>query len=705
MPRKHPRGLWVLFVTEMWERYSYYGMRALLVLYLIAQTTGKNPGFGWSEESANQLYGWYCGLCYLTPLLGGLLADKLLGTHRSLVLGGIIMATGQFFLAAAELFRIQSAQAITLSGSPGAFLVFLGGLALIILGSGFFKPCAAVMVGQLYTRTDPRRDAAYTIFYMGINTGAFIAPLVTGWLAAKYGWHWGFASAGAGMILGLMIYGACRPMFLKGIGLAPHQTPAPDARQAATPEQIKAAETAQYERTRPLTRIDWDRMIAILVLTTFAIVFWIGAQQAGASLSVFAQKKTDRSASFLEGTLLDKGEQFPAPWYQSVNPLAIIIFAPVFAWLWGWLDRRGRQPSVPVKFGIGVIVSGIAFIPMIVGSLAAGRSTAVELNQTPSSVQAVLRPVHDQLVKEQKEDEAKKDVEQNAKETTVPDGKPADGETEKEHGFDVLHKVVYRGAEYYLAGYKTRRATIQELYDPQGHLLRRRADLEKGKEEDGDLESVKRAKPVPMALDQVPDAARHAILTQLGGQQPESVQSIVVARQTVAPVGAENEAQQQGKSGFHGVRDVHDFVVTWKDDGSNVTVRVAEDGFLLRKYNPAFERVGLAGPSWLVLMYLIVTWGELCVSPVGLSMVNKLSPIRYQTAMMGIYYGILFIANTAVGYVAALGSKIDQWGLAGKTFLPGQTDFFVLLTVMPIVFGTIMLLLAPRITRMMHGVK
>jgi len=493
VPRKHPQGLWVLFVTEMWERYSFYGMRALLVLYLIERTTSQNPGFGWSEGNANILYGWYCSLGYATPILGGLLADKLLGTHRSLVAGGIIMAIGQFCLAGAEFFRAGTPETITATSSPGPFFMFMCGLALIIFGMGFFKPCAAVMVGQLYDRTDPRRDSAYTIFYMGVNTGAAIAPLVTGWLAKAYGWHWGFASAGIGMILGLVVYQSCRPFYLKGVGLAPRHAAARGARHDPTPQEIEEAKRLEYERTRPLTRVDWDRMIAIIVLTVFAIVFWIGAQQAGASLSVFAQKKVDRSIPALESVLpaewYEKVNPFPAPWYQSVNPVAIIVFAPIFAWLWGWLDRRGRQPSVPVKFGIGVAISGIAFVPMIFASL---------------------------------------------------------------------------------------------------------------------------------------QAARH----------------------------------------------------------------------------------GLAGPQWLLLMYVIVTWGELCVSPVGLSMVNKLSPVRYQAAMMGLYYGILFFANLGAGYMAALGSKIDQWGAEGTTWwLPGQTDFFVVLTVLPIFFGLIILALAPKITRMMHGVR
>ena len=489
--RKHPPGLWVLFIVEMWERYSYYGMRALLVLYLIAKTTGidpRGPGFGWSKGSANELYGWYCGLTYLTPVLGGWLADKLLGTHRSMVIGGLIIALGQFCLAGVELFGYGTAQVITLSTMPATCCIFIGGLALIVIGAGFFKPCAAVMVGQLYDKDDPRRDSAYTIFYMGINTGAFIAPLVTGWLALKFGWHWGFASAGVGMLLGLVVYQILRPVYLKGIGLPPHHKSERDQDHTPTPEETAQAEADERERTRPLTRIDWDRMIVIVLLTMFAIIFWLGMQQSGASLNIFAEEKTDRAAPFLEGNILKEGEAFPAPWYQSVNPIAIILFAPVFAWLWGWLDRRGMQPSTPTKFGIGLMLIGVAYIAMIFGALQASKN-------------------------------------------------------------------------------------------------------------------------------------------------------------------------------------------------------------------------GLAGPQWLVITYVVATFGELCVSPVGLSMVTKLSPARYQSMMMGLYFGILFFANTGAGYLAAWGTKVDEWGKAGDTWwLPGQADFFLVLTVIPILVGLLVLILSPKIKRMMHGI-
>lgn len=474
--QRQPKGLWLLFATEMWERFSYYGMRALLVFYLIANTTGDNPGFGWTEDQAYKFYGWYTALVYLTPVLGGILADRLIGTHRSLVIGGWIIAAGHFCLALTELFGGGSAATITLETAPGPFLMFIGGLLLIIIGTGFFKPCATAMVGQLYAQRDPRRDAGFTIFYMGINVGAFLGSLVAGFLGEKLGWHWGFGSAGVGMVLGIFIYQTLRKHFLSDVGGPPkRQQEKIEARH--TPEEIERIQKEEYERIRPLTRVDWERMAVILILATFGIAFWVAFEQAGTSLNVFALEKTDRVIA---------GWEFPATWYQSVNPLAIMAFAPLFAWLWVWLDRRKRQPSTPVKFGLGLILLAAGYILMI-----------------------------------------------------------------------------------------------------------------------------------------------------------------IAAQRAIGP--------------------------------------------------------DLAGPQWLLLTYVMLTWGELCLSPVALSMITKLSPTRYTSMMVGLYYGTFFIANLAAGYVASFSKEVEAGELF--TLLGGQADFFLLLFIVPCVVGLIVLVLSPAIKRMMHGIQ
>src|SRR5262245_36234306 len=220
----HPPGLFLLFLVEMWERFSYYGMRGLLVLYLVHSATPApdaagfvNPGRGWSRADASLLYGWYTGLAYLLPIAGGLVADRFLGTHRSLVVGGLLIALGHTVLAVSGLGDLGHSQL--------GMSVFVLGLALIVIGTGHFKPCVSVMVGQLYPHDDPRRDGAFTIFYMGINLGAFLSAFVCGTLGERVGWHWGFGSAAVGMLAGLALYLALRPRFLAGIGMPPPGTP------------------------------------------------------------------------------------------------------------------------------------------------------------------------------------------------------------------------------------------------------------------------------------------------------------------------------------------------------------------------------------------------------------------------------------------------------------------------------------------------
>lgn len=333
MKVRHPPGLYLLFVTEMWERFSYYGMRAMLVLYMVASTT--DGGLGFADKKATSWYGTYTSLVYLTPLIGGFLADRFLGTHRSMVLGGLIIALGHFTLAIENEWS------------------FLAGLGLIIIGTGFFKPCVTTMCGQLYEKGDKRRDAAFTIFYMGVNLGAFIGPLVCGYLrkAPWGGWNWGFGAAGVGMVLGLIVYLVGRPKYLKGIGVAPKQR---------TAEDIAA-------RAKPLTREEKGHVASIFIMAFFVVFFWSAFEQAGSSLNLFAERRTDLALpEALKG--LTKDGNAPADWFQSVNALFILIFAPIFATLWVKLGKRGKEPSTPVKMALGLILLGTGFLFMMGGA-------------------------------------------------------------------------------------------------------------------------------------------------------------------------------------------------------------------------------------------------------------------------------------------------------------------------------------------------
>ena len=502
---RHPAGLWVLFTTEMWERFAFYAMRAILVLYLVDISTSNSPGFGWSEADAYKLYGWYTGLVYIAPLLGGWIADRFLGQRICVVIGAFLMALGEFFLAATEFVRIGNVD-VGYSTDPVALLTFYIGLGLMILGNGFFKPCISVMVGQLYVQGDRKRDSAFTIFYMGINIGAFFSPLVAGTVAEQYGYQYGFLVAGFGMILGLisfLIFGK----HLKGIGRPPVKH---DPDKEMTSEEKTDHEQAVHEQTRPLVKQDWDRMFVIFVLSIFVIAFWIAFEQAGSSLNIFAKVNTDRSVPdgvvrlsksnwltsgmFLENENPDEQSvtektvyTFPATWYQSVNALGIVIFAPIFAFIWVFLARWGIEPSTPTKFALGLLLVSTSFLVMIPGAAEA------------------------------------------------------------------------------------------------------------------------------------------------------------------------------------------------KDTG------------------------GQAAAYWLVLCYLLATWGELCLSPIGLSMVTKLAPARLASVFMGIWFLASSVAYILAGYAASyFGSGEGVSLFFGKE--KGLADFFLLMAIIPMVIGFIALAMAPTLKKNMHGI-
>jgi proton-dependent oligopeptide transporter, POT family len=314
----HPRGLATLFFTEMWERFSYYGMRALLILYMVGSV--QQPGLGFGEKRAASIYGAYTMLVYLMGIPGGFLADRWLGHYRAVLIGGIIIACGHFSMA--------------VPGLP----FFFTGLCLIILGTGLLKPNVSTIVGTLYSKDDTRRDSGFSIFYMGINLGAFIAPLVTGALGQRINWHIGFGAAGVGMVLGLIQYVAGRKY------LVPRS-------QAKT--QSKAIETTTAPKEQ-LTSGDWARIGAITILSLFALMFWAGFEQAGSSLNLFADRAT---------LLTIFGYMYPSSWFQSVEPLFVILFAPVFAWM--WIRLGPHEPSSPVKFTLGLVFLSLSFLLIV----------------------------------------------------------------------------------------------------------------------------------------------------------------------------------------------------------------------------------------------------------------------------------------------------------------------------------------------------
>jgi proton-dependent oligopeptide transporter, POT family len=311
----HPRGLSVLFFTEMWERFSYYGMRAILILYMVAPVA--DGGLGYSTARAATVYGWYAMLVYAMAIPGGLIADRWTGYHKAVLAGGIIIAAGHFSMAFATVET------------------FFIGLALIVCGTGLLKPNVSTMVGALYAPGDPRRDSGFSIFYMGINLGAMSAPIVCGWLGQRIAWHYGFAAAGVGMLLGLAQYLLGR----KHIPIAHPTTGQPD--NPTTPHEA-------------FTRAEWNRILAITVLFLFAILFWAAYEQAGTSLTLFADRYT-RTAVF--------GWSFPSSWFQTVPAAFVILLSPLFAWM--WLRLGTRQPSSATKFALGLLLVGLGFLVIV----------------------------------------------------------------------------------------------------------------------------------------------------------------------------------------------------------------------------------------------------------------------------------------------------------------------------------------------------
>jgi POT family proton-dependent oligopeptide transporter len=336
----HPRGLATLFFTEMWERFSYYGMRAFLILYMTASVT--EGGLGFSDPDAASIYGTYTGSVWGAAILGGLVADRFLGQYRSVLFGGIIIALGHFTLA----FK--------------ALPFFYTGLALIVVGTGLLKPNVSTLVGSLYAPGDARRDAGFSLFYMGINLGAFIGPLVAGWLAQRVDWHLGFASAGVGMVLGLTQY-----------VLGKRRLQAALTRLAVEKAPVRASNAPTAAPTSGLgfSSTEWKRIGAIVILFLVAILFWGAYEQAGSTLNLFADRYT-RLEMF--------GVSFPSSWFQSVQPIFVILLAPVFAWL--WIKLGPREPSVPAKFALGLFFMGLAFLVLVPAGAMAQSGSGVRVS-------------------------------------------------------------------------------------------------------------------------------------------------------------------------------------------------------------------------------------------------------------------------------------------------------------------------------------
>ena len=316
-----PKGLFILFFTELWERFSFYGMRAILVLYLTAETTDLiNPGLRWTSKEALALYGWYGMMVYFMGIFGGAIADNWLGQKKSVLLGGVFIVLGQFSLAVEGM------------------ATFYAGLVLLVCGVGLLKPNISTMVGGLYKKGDARRDTGFTIFYIGINIGAVLAPIIVGFYGEKVDWHLGFSLAGFGMILGQIVYVFGRK-YLTGVG-----------------DLLKHSEEHGHLVSQPLTKIEKDRMTVMFISFLIVMVFWAAYEQAGGLMNLYARDKIDRFIF---------GYEIPTSFFQSLHALYVVILGAPMAWFWIQWRKKGKESSSIFKMGVGSIIMSLGFVALM----------------------------------------------------------------------------------------------------------------------------------------------------------------------------------------------------------------------------------------------------------------------------------------------------------------------------------------------------
>ena len=650
--RAHPRGLSALFLTEMWERFCYYGMRALLVFYLVQY-------HGWQPSQASTVYKWYTSLVYLTPIVGGLLADRVIGLRAAIITGGALMAFGELLL--------------TVPSMP----TFYAGLGLLVLGNGFFKPNISTIVGKMYGPRDGRRDRAFTIFYMGINLGAGMSPIVCGYLREHFGFRYGFAAAGLGMLLALVIFVSTQGQVLRDVEQAGNDlkvsarraddaegrgdsggdeagaTGAGGALARVFPHLMLTAAVAlparyvwlvahgdarwadalmpcafgaiagwmgvTLGRLRGASR---DKSIVIFVLFGFAVLFWMAFEQAGNALNLWAEFHT---------RLTIGSYRYPAEWWQSVNAVLIVLFAPVFARVWTWLGERGREPSTPSKMLAAMILMVLSFGAMVLGArVENATATEQDLPSVPSEV--ATRP--------------------------LPDGRLVVGEGDAGRlTFDpVARRLVVRGA---LPGYVV------------SALLVRTTPRAFANEVEALEEKTRRA----------------------------SAETPVVAKMTAVPAGFvfpfdAAEASQRGVS-WDAAAGTMTFV-KWLESPTRAELVGAGAPPEFRDPVRALEKkseAAKAGGVWLLLSYLLATLGELCLSPVGLSMVTKLAPARYASLFMGVWMLSSSVAQYAGGSIG------ESWGIISPA------EYFTVFVWTSVVGAALLALLVRPLGQLMHDVR
>ena len=649
----HKPGLFVLFFTEMWERFSYYGMRALLVLFLTASFF--NDGWGWSRSEALALYGWYTGLVYITPIIGGFLADKLFGYRLAVVLGALVMTIGHASMA----FETATS--------------FYIGLICLILGNGLFKPNISSIVGQLYDDEVEKRDAAYTIFYMGINAGAFLGILLCGYIGEKVGWSYGFGLAGIFMLLGMIQF-----FFAQNIFGELGKKPQGKVQKAASTEPDADAVPANVEK---------DRIIVIGIFAFFTIFFWWAFEQAGGSMTIFAGDYTDR--------ILEGGQ---ATAFNIINTLLTIVPLMVVTWVLAKLCKAtfgNYAISNICLIASFVVIWGIAL--WLIQNDFATKAYSVTYTDLNGTVQTGKVRTTDALevgskvkLNYNKKYALYDPTDEGNKENTVADNvvKNKDGEPIGAHFATKVAAVTKES----LVGLFWKDTAYSELSftTNNGTELTHKMPLPDEKYKEGaDIQFV--------VTDEI----------SIAGED---------AKETIdAEVAALNDQEVEVAASWFGILNSF-FIIAFAPIFSKLwekniirsgAVKFAMGlillgiGFGVLAYGsreiPLGAKTASVSMIWLVLAYLLHTLGELCLSPVGLSYVSKLAPARLVGLMFGIWFVANFIANTAAGQT---GSYIDP-----IVESQGMSVFFLIFTIIPSTAGVVLILIKGKMKKMMHGIE
>jgi POT family proton-dependent oligopeptide transporter len=596
---RHPKGLYVLFFTEMWERFGFYSMLAMFTLYL----KDDKQGFGWTSEDATRLYSNYLMFVYASPLVGGLIADRGLGYRRSVMIGGVIFMVGYLLLAV-----------------PALWAVYLA-LTCLVVGNGFFKPNVSAMVGHLYPEGSPLKDRAYNIFYMGINIGAFLAPVVAEFVQSKLGFGPAFTVAAGGMVVSVAI-----------LWIFKHYVEGP-ARQAAPPAQADAEQTAvtadvppQPEPARPAVAIDavpdWMRVGALVVIFLIVIVFWMVFHQNGSTLTYWANDNTDWNVSGIIS--------------NAINPFWVVTLTFPLVWVWGQLNKRGLEPSTPMKMTLGMFLTAASFTLLY---FAARTGEAKEVR--PETFPTGNFLVNDRALEFMKADGVPQDV-------TDKLGK-AKG---KDDRFIVMGRKFSTDATF-AAALDTIRLNLQsEGVPPEDWAHLKDAKIGEGTFAGGGNFSE--------ALD--------ALIADLRAKG--------VSSDTLQRMEAYRQDSFTGEAKFEAALGR----VLAPEQVSTYRAEVLKRAFLFR-----------VSPLWLIIAYAIVTLGELMLSPMGLSLVSKVAPIKIRGLMMGGW----FVAT-------AIGNKLTMIGVFWDRWL--QSTFFIVLAAMALVMGVVLLVLLRPLKKAMPGV-